>query len=120
MAIEAGGELAGCIGVELQTDISRISAELGYWIGEPYWGRNIATMAVAQMTDYTFAYFPGIIRIFARVFEYNVASMRVLEKNGFHREAIHKHSVIKNHRVWDDHLWVRFREPLPSFKESNG
>lgn len=110
MAIEADGNLAGCIGIELQTDISRISAELGYWIGEPYWGKNIASTAVAQMVDYSFAYFPEISRLFARVFEYNTASMRVLEKNGFHREAILKQSVIKNNQIWDDHVWVTFRK----------
>ncbi len=112
MAIETDGELVGCIGIELQTDISRISAELGYWIGEPYWGKDIATVAVKQMTEYTFAYFPEITRLFARVFEYNTASMRVLEKNGFHLEAIHKKSVIKNNRIWDDHIWVRFSDSI--------
>ncbi len=109
MAIEADDQLAGCIGIELQTDISRISAELGYWIGEPYWGKNIATTAVAQMTDYTFAYFPQIIRLFARVFEYNKASMRVLEKNAYKLESVQKRSVIKNDRILDDYVWVKFR-----------
>ncbi|MBX3239915.1 MAG: GNAT family N-acetyltransferase [Chitinophagaceae bacterium] len=110
MAIEADGILAGCIGVEMQTDISRISAELGYWVGEPFWGKQVATIAVRQMTEYTFSYFPQIIRLFARVFEFNKASMRVLEKNGFHLESIQKRAVIKNDRILDDYVWVRFRE----------
>lgn len=110
MAIEADDQLSGCIGIELQTDISRISAELGYWIGEPCWGKNIATTAVAQMTDYVFAYFPEISRLFARVFEYNKASMRVLEKNGFHLESVQKRSVIKNDHILDDYVWVKFRD----------
>ena len=63
LAIEAEGQLAGCIGLELQDDISRISAELGYWIGEPYWGKNIASEAVHHMLEYTFKTFPELIRI---------------------------------------------------------
>ncbi len=111
LAIEADGQLAGCIGIERQTDVSRVSAELGYWIGEPYWGKNIATMAVAEMTHYVFAYFPLIVRLYARVFEYNKASMRVLEKNGYHLESIQKKSAIKNNRILDEYIWVKLRDP---------
>lgn len=109
LAIEAEGQLAGCIGLELQDDISRISAELGYWIGEPYWGKNIATEAVQHMLEYTFKTFPGLIRIYARVFEYNKASMKVLEKNGFHLESVQQKSAIKNGRITDEYVWVKFR-----------
>ena len=109
LAIEAEGQLAGCIGLELQDDISRISAELGYWIGEPYWGKNIASEAVHHMLEYTFKTFPELIRIYARVFEYNKPSMRVLEKNGFHLEAVQQKSAIKNGRITDEYVWVKFR-----------
>ncbi len=109
LAIEAEGLLAGCIGLELQDDISRISAELGYWIGEPYWGKGIATEAVQYMLKYTFETFPELIRIYARVFEYNKASMKVLEKNGFHLEAVQQRSAIKNNTITDEYIWVKFR-----------
>lgn len=109
LAIEWEGQLVGSIGIEIQEDIARISAELGYWIGEPYWGRGIATDAVRQMLEYAFTAFPQLIRIYARVFEYNKASMRVLEKNGFHLESVQKKSVIKNDHITDEYVWVKFR-----------
>lgn len=109
LAIEVNGDPAGCIGLELQDDISRISAELGYWIGENYWGRGIATEAVKQMLEYTFTTFPRLIRIYARVFKSNTASMRVLEKNGFHLESVQHRSAIKNNMITDEYVWVTFR-----------
>src|SRR6186713_2361947 len=42
-AIEVDGEACGGIGIELHTDVERVSAEIGYWLGEPVWGRGIAT-----------------------------------------------------------------------------
>lgn len=109
LAIEVEGQLAGCIGLELQDDISRISAELGYWIGEPYWGRGVATEAVRQMMEYIFEAFPVLSRIYAKVFEYNKASMNVLERNGFHLESVQKKSAIKNNEIIDEYVWVKFR-----------
>ena len=109
LAIDVDGHLAGCIGLELQDDISRISAELGYWIVEPYWGRGVATEAVKQIMDHIFEAFPVLSRIYAKVFEYNKASMKVLEKNGFHLESVQKKSVIKNNEIIDEYVWVKFR-----------
>lgn len=109
LAIEVNGQPAGCVGLELQDDISRISAELGYWIGENYWGKGIATEAVKQMLEYTFTTFPRLIRIYARVFKNNTASMRVLEKNGFHLEGVQQQSAIKNNMITDEYVWVKFR-----------
>lgn len=109
LAVEVDGQLAGCIGLELQDDISRISAELGYWIGESYWGRGVATEAVKQMLKYTFKAYPVLSRIYAKVFEYNIASMKVLERSGFHLESIQERSAIKNNKIIDEHIWVKFR-----------
>ncbi|HRP31589.1 MAG TPA: GNAT family N-acetyltransferase [Agriterribacter sp.] len=108
-AIDAGGELAGCIGLELQEDISRVSAELGYWVGEPFWGQGVATDAVRLMIEYVLLRFPHLVRIYARVFDYNRASMRVLEKNGFHLESIQRRSALKNEKIIDEYVWVKFR-----------
>lgn len=110
LAIEMEGRLVGSVGIELQEDIGRISAELGYWIGEPYWGKGIATEAVGKMIGYAFGNFPQVIRLYAKVFDFNTASMIVLEKNGFHLEAIHRKSAIKNNSIHDEYLWVRFRQ----------
>ncbi|MDT7828060.1 GNAT family protein [Pricia sp. S334] len=103
-AIDCQGELCGLIGLILQNDIYRKSAEIGYWIGEPFWGKGIVTKAIELITIYAFDKLI-LIRIFAGVFEYNVASMRVLEKNGFQKEGIAKKAVFKNGEFWDEHRY---------------
>lgn len=107
LAIEADGQFAGCIGIELNEDIYRFSVEIGYWIGEPFWGKGIASQALDQMLQHITHYFPQMVRVYAKVFEYNKASMRVLEKNGFILETVHKKSAVKNNQVVDEYLWVK-------------
>ncbi|MCC6287181.1 MAG: GNAT family N-acetyltransferase [Chitinophagaceae bacterium] len=112
LAIEADRNLAGCIGLEMQEDVARISAEIGYWIGEPFWGKGIATKAVALMMDYVAEHFPLLVRIYAKIFQFNAASMKVLEKNGFHLECIHRKAVEKNKVIWDEYVWVKFNDAV--------
>ena len=80
--IATADEVIGGIGIRLQEDVHRGSAEIGYWLGEPFWGRGIATRALRALTDYAFANF-DLVRLYATVFEWNPASARVLEKAGF-------------------------------------
>lgn len=105
-AIKYQSELCGVIGLVKQTDVYRLSAEIGYWLGEPYWGIGIATRAVRLVTDYAFKTL-GFHRVYAGIFEYNKASMRVLEKNGFGMEGIFKQSIIKNGKIWDEHRYAK-------------
>jgi ribosomal-protein-alanine N-acetyltransferase len=72
-AIEYNGEFVGTIGLVRQTDVYKLSAEIGYWIGEPYWGMGIATKAVRLITEYGFSTL-GLVRIYAGVFDFNKAS----------------------------------------------
>ncbi|MEA5459165.1 GNAT family protein [Arcicella sp. LKC2W] len=109
-AIDIDGKVVGAVGFVLGNDIYRISAEIGYWLGENYWGKGIASEAVILMTDYTFKNFPNIERIWAGIFDFNKASMRVLEKADYHFEGIQKKSAIKNEVVLDIHVYVKFRE----------
>jgi RimJ/RimL family protein N-acetyltransferase len=109
LAIQADGELAGGIGLILNGDVYQKSAELGYWLGEPFWGQGIATEAVRQMVEYGFYYF-DIVRMYAEVFENNKASMRVLEKNGFYLEGVRRKAVYKNEVLMDDYIWVTLRK----------
>ena len=104
--IEADGQLAGSIGVILKDDVYRKTAEIGYFVGEEYWGKGIATEALKQMLDYIQKQF-DVVRIYAEVFEYNKASMKVLEKNGFYLESIRKKGAFKNNVVIDDYVWVK-------------
>jgi [ribosomal protein S5]-alanine N-acetyltransferase len=103
-AIDTAGKLAGGIGLILGSDIERVSAELGYWIGEPFWGRGIATAAVRGLTDWAFSEFK-LTRIFAIPFVDNAVSIRVLEKCGFEREALLRCSAIKNGVIRDQYLY---------------
>lgn len=103
-AIEYKGCFVGCVGLVLQTDIYRLNAEIGYWIGEPFWGKGIATEAVKLASDYAFKKL-NLNRLYAGVFESNAASQRVLEKAGFKKDCLLEQSVIKNNVVLNE---VRF------------
>jgi ribosomal-protein-alanine N-acetyltransferase len=107
-AIEVEGRVAGGIGVILHADIYRYSAELGYWLGEEFWGRGIATTAVRGVSDAAFDGY-GLHRLFALVFAWNAASMRVLEKAGFVREAVHRDAAYKDGRFVDEVQFARLR-----------
>ena len=109
MAIIYIGNIAGSIGVVEKEDVYRKSIEIGYFLGEKFWGKGIATKAVALLLDYIKNNF-DVIRIYAEVFGHNTASMKVLEKNGFHLEGVRKKAVIKNNVIIDDYVWVKFLE----------
>jgi [ribosomal protein S5]-alanine N-acetyltransferase len=107
-AIDVGGQAVGGIAFKIQTDVERIGAELGYWLGEPYWGRGIATAAVRAVTEHAFAAH-GLVRVFALPFADNRASARVLEKAGFQLEGVLRSSALKDGRVLDQLLYARIR-----------
>jgi [ribosomal protein S5]-alanine N-acetyltransferase len=107
-AIVHNDVLSGGCGIILKEDVYRKTAEIGYWIAEPYWGMGIATEAVRLLTAYAFTTF-DVVRLQAEVFEHNTASMKVLQKNAFTQEAIHHRAVIKNGVLMDDHMWVCFK-----------
>lgn len=100
-AITLDGTLAGVIGLHPAQDVYEGTAELGYWIGEPYWGRGLASAAVKEMIQIGFKELK-LRRIFASAYDYNTASMRVLEKNGFEKEGVAKAAVLKNGKVFDE------------------
>jgi RimJ/RimL family protein N-acetyltransferase len=104
-AIDVEGNAVGGIGFVLQDDVHRIAAEIGYWLGEPLWGRGIATAALCAVTEYAFATFE-LRRLYASVFEWNPASCRVLEKAGYSCEGKLKRSVIKDGKTIDQFLYA--------------
>jgi len=89
--------------------VQRRSAEIGYFVAEPCWGRGIATEAVRGISAYAFDTIPDLVRIQAAVFEWNPASMRVLEKAGYQREALLRQSVWKDGTLMDSVLYARLR-----------
>lgn len=105
-AIEADSTAVGGIGLLPGEDVHAKSAHIGYWLGEPYWGRGIMTAAVRTVSDYAILQL-GILRLEAPVFEWNPASMRVLEKCGFAREGVMRKSVFKDGELIDCVLYAR-------------
>lgn len=107
-AIATADEAIGGIGLEFGADVHRFTAELGYWLGEPFWGRGIMTDAVQRFTAWAFENFE-VHRLYATVFEGNGASARVLEKAGFQREGRLRASVFKNGRIMNQLLYARIK-----------
>ncbi|TAK78846.1 MAG: N-acetyltransferase [Dehalococcoidia bacterium] len=108
LAIEVDGEAAGGIGLRVQSDVYRRTAEIGYWLSEAHWGRGIMTEAVVAMTAHAFEQF-DLLRIEADVFARNPASMRVLEKAGFEREAWLRQRVTKGGETMDAAMYALLR-----------
>lgn len=105
-AIEVGGFAVGGIGLRPDEDVNRFNAEIGFWLGEEYWGRGITTEAVAAMTEFGFEE-NGYNRIYAAVFDGNVAPVRVLEKAGYTLEGHLRGSAFKNNHFIDQLLYAR-------------
>ena len=106
LAIEVAGEAAGGVGFSRGQDVERFSAEIGYWLGEQYWGRGIATEALMLLTNWLFDQH-NLLRLFALPFADNVASARVLEKAGYTREALLRSSCVKYGTPRDQLLYAR-------------
>ena len=107
-AIEVEGRAVGGIGLEPQTDVERVSAEIGYWLGRAYWNRGIVTAVVRSVTAHAFVAF-DLSRIFALPFADNQASQRVLEKAGYLVEGRLRQSAIKDGCIKDQILYAAYR-----------
>src|SRR5512140_277327 len=99
-AIDVAGEAIGSIGFQLHGDVERVSAEIGYWIGEPFWGRGITTEALVAVTTYAIDRH-DLTRIYALPFAWNAPSCRVLEKAGYVVEARLRRSAMKDGQITD-------------------
>ncbi|MBI4858047.1 MAG: GNAT family N-acetyltransferase [Acetobacterium woodii] len=108
-AIAYEDKVIGSIGVFRKDNIHSKTAELGYYIGEPYWGQGYGTSAVIQICELIFKT-TDIIRIFAEPFSRNPASCRILEKAGFKLEGILRKNAIKNGQVEDMKLYALVKE----------
>jgi RimJ/RimL family protein N-acetyltransferase len=99
-AIAVGDEAVGSIGFVLHRDVERVSAEIGYWLAEPFWGRGITAEALAATTKFAIEQH-GLTRIYAVPFAWNAASCRVLEKAGYVLEARLRNSAVKDGKLTD-------------------
>ena len=105
-AIAVGDEAVGGIGFSIQPDVGIRSAEIGYWLGEEYWGRGIATEALIAVSNHAFENFE-LCRLFAHVFAWNEASARVLEKAGYSLEGRLRKSVTKDYQTIDQLMYAK-------------
>ena len=110
-AIVVDGRAAGGISVCAGSDVYRRSAELGYWLGAPFWGQGIMTAAVGQICREAFQRM-DIVRIHAEPYARNGASRRVLEKAGFTLEGTLRQSVCKNGEMLDSCIYALLKEEL--------
>lgn len=108
-ALATEAEVIGGIGLGPGEDVHRFTAEMGFWLAEPYWGKGIMTEAVSRITEFAFDRF-DLQRIFAEPYATNPASARVLEKAGYTLEGIMRANVIKDGVVLDQRLYSRIRE----------
>lgn len=109
LAIEINGEASGGIGLHGLKDVYRYNGEIGYWLSEKHWGKGLMSDAVSAMVEFAFTKTPWL-RLFACIYENNPSSMRVLEKNGFRLEAIHKKAVMKEGKLLDEHLYALLKD----------
>jgi RimJ/RimL family protein N-acetyltransferase len=108
-AIEVAGAVAGGIGYLRGEDVYRRRVEIGFWLGRRYWHRGIATEAVRRFSDGLFAQDTQLLRIQAEVYQWNVASMRVLAKAGFLLEGRLRKAAVKDDAVIDILMFARTR-----------
>jgi [ribosomal protein S5]-alanine N-acetyltransferase len=104
-AITVADEAVGGTGFSPGADVERYSAEVGYWLGEPFWGRGLTVEAVRLLSGYAFDTC-RMLRLFALPFADNAQSIRVLEKAGYTREAILCASSVKNGVIRDQALFA--------------
>jgi [ribosomal protein S5]-alanine N-acetyltransferase len=110
-AIASDEELIGAIGIEPSRDVNRYSGELGYWLGEPFWGKGIATIVVKKFIEYVFEEF-DLIKVFAYVFSSNPSSAKVLIKAGFKLEGCRRNQIVKKGRILDQLVYGILKEEL--------
>lgn len=109
--IAVGEEAVGSISLMLGDDISRQSAEVGYWLGRAFWGRGIMVEALQATTRYAFEQL-RLARVFAVPFATTVRSARVLEKAGYVQEGLMRRSAVKEGKLLDQLLYAAYSDRL--------
>jgi len=108
-AITVDDVAIGSIGVFRKDNVHCLTAEMGYYIAEEYWGKGIATEAVRQVCAYIFEN-TDIVRIFADPYDFNAGSCRVLEKAGFVYEGTLRKNALKNGQIIDMKLYAIIKD----------
>ena len=107
-AMAAPDGVIGGIGVVPGTGVFCKSGSIGYWLGEPFWGKGLMTQAARAVTAHVFAQ-TDLTRLSARVYETNPASMRVLEKVGYTFEGRLRKAIFKDGALLDEMVYSILR-----------
>ena len=107
-SIWADGQLVGSISVERKDESSQAIGEIGYMILTPWWSQGIGTESVRQICEIAFRELE-LQQIIGNVFPENVASARVLEKNGFQLDGTIEGAVVKGGKAMDVRMYRRHR-----------
>lgn len=105
LALVMDGEVVGGVGL---TDMDGHRAEIGCWLAEKHWGQGIMTEAIKMVTRYAFDQLK-LRRVYAYVFPFNKASIRVMEKAGYQYEGRLRKHVLKNGRARDYLLFAKVK-----------
>ncbi len=111
-ALVIAEEVVGGIGITLQNDIYCKNARIGYWLGEPFWGKGIMAEALALFSNYIFDQFE-VTRIYAGVFGNNPASAKVLQIAGYQQEGVFKKALFKNGLYDDELIFAKLKDEYP-------
>jgi RimJ/RimL family protein N-acetyltransferase len=109
------GNLAGGVGFEIRDGKGKGVAGGGYWLGEEFWGKGIATEAWAIIRDYVFENF-DVRKLAASVYSWNPASAKVQEKCGFVKEGILRNEVQRFEKIGDEFKYGILREEWKKLK----
>lgn len=113
-AIEVDGEAAGSISVFVLDNVHRKTAEIGYWLGVPFWNRGIMTGAIEHVTKFCFSEF-DIYRLFAQPYARNIGSCHILEKCGYTCEGILRSNIYKNGLIFDSCMYSIIKGEVGSY-----
>ena len=111
VVVEVNGEFAGVCGIQVGEGVSAYTGSVGYWLGERYWNRGIASRAFGLFLEYVWSTF-DVERLQAEVFAWNPASARVLEKNGFLLEGTRRRAIHKDGEFVDEWFYSLLRGDL--------
>lgn len=104
-------EFCGWIMLKPQTDVARVSTEIGYWLGKPYWGQGYGREAIGLATKYAFETL-GVSRVYGKVLSHNLASQKVMLANGYVQESTHPFAVLKDGMLYHEVILATYHPDL--------
>ena len=109
VALKSTRQVIGSVGIFQRSDLSRYTLELGYCLGEQWWGHGYILEASLAITDYGFLTLPYLERIEANCIVENIASRRIMEKMGMQREGILRNFMEKDGRIYNSYMYSVLR-----------